>query len=261
MVSEGDVIDLGGSKVEILGPLDINTARQNLSLILKLSYGNSSFLFPGDADREEERDLIELGKDISASVLHVPHHGSEESNEYRFVKSVSPKYAVISVGKNNRYGHPDEKTLSVLAQAIENHNNIFRTDLLGTIACFTDGQIILFGDEAVDRIEAMIHGNASLSIGEEIGPSQKYTADELAKAESILNRIINNELQSLPGYKPERTFGNYEETLPKGIKYTEYDINPLPEAGKRRDEYRLVLGNDGSAWYTHNHYKSFIRIR
>ena len=74
------------------------------------------------------------------------------------------KYAVISVGKNNRYGHPDEKTLSVLAQAIENHNNIFRTDLLGTIACFTDGQIILFGDEAVDRIEAMIHGNASLSL-------------------------------------------------------------------------------------------------
>ena len=105
-------------------------------MILKLSYGNSSFLFPGDADREEERDLIELGKDISASVLHVPHHGSEESNEYRFVKSVSPKYAVISVGKVNPFGSPKEEVLDNLKE----HNVvIYRTDLNGTIIAAHDG--------------------------------------------------------------------------------------------------------------------------
>ena len=96
--------------------------------------------------------------------------------------------------------------------------------------------------------------------GAQVGPTQQYTVGELEKAESVLNDIIENEMQSLPGYKPGTHFGNYENLLPTGVQYMEYDINPLPKQGIR-DALRLVLGNDGSAWYTNSHYSSFIRIR
>ena len=97
------------------------------------------------------------GLDLPADVLHVPHHGAEESNEYRFVREVSPDYAIISVGENNGYNHPDEKAMSVLIQATGNRENVMRTDELGTIACYTDGSAIVFGREAEERILSMLN--------------------------------------------------------------------------------------------------------
>ncbi len=257
----GDTFSLGSAEIEILGPLDGNNDSMNSrSLIFRVSYQRQSFLFTGDAERDEERVLLEAGIDLTANVLHVPHHGAGESNEYRFIRTVNPDYAIISVGKGNRYNHPDEKTLSVLEQAIDNKKHILRTDEVGTIQCFTDGQSISFGPDAEQAIEDMKpFTHKETQVGTQVGPAQQYTDAELQNARDAIQSIISNERKALPGYKTERHFENREGLLPKGPDYTEYDLNPL--TGERRDEYRIVLGSDGTAWYTHNHYSSFIRVR
>ena len=71
-------------------------------------------LFTGDAEWEAEHDLLNAGVDLSADVLKVGHHGSESSTSYWFLREVSPSYAVISVGKENQYGHPSENTICSL---------------------------------------------------------------------------------------------------------------------------------------------------
>lgn len=97
-------------------------------------------MFTGDAEWEEEYDLLNAEIDLSADVLKVGHHGSETSSNYRFLRKVSPLYAVISVGKGNKYEHPSEITLSRLKDA-----NIitYRTDHDGLIEMVSDGKDII----------------------------------------------------------------------------------------------------------------------
>lgn len=133
----GDSFSLGEAEVEILGPVrtdyeDIN----NASLILRVVYGETEFLFTGDAERESEQDILALGKDISADVLKVGHHGSRDSSTYPFLSAIMPEYAVISVGRDNSYGHPTEEAISRLRDA---GANILRTDELGDIIFRSDG--------------------------------------------------------------------------------------------------------------------------
>jgi competence protein ComEC len=115
-----------------------------MSIILKLTYGDVSFLFTGDAERVEEADILEVGYDLSATVLKVSHHGSETSTTYPFLREVMPEYAVISCGKNNSYGHPDETLLSRLRDA---DATVFRTDMQGTITATSDGKTVTFATE------------------------------------------------------------------------------------------------------------------
>ena len=140
----GDVFDLGGATVEILGPLWYSNNTNDLSLIMRITYGDVSFLFTGDAEWDEEHDLVEAGIDINADVLKVCHHGSSTSSSYVFLREVSPEYAVISVGKDNQYDHPTVETLSRLTDV---GAVIYRTDEQGTIICTTDGTTVTFQTE------------------------------------------------------------------------------------------------------------------
>lgn len=119
--------DLSGQKFENLN---------NTSIVAKLIYKNNTFLFTGDAEAEEEDELIKSGADLSAQVLKVGHHGSKTSTSQAFLDKVQPQYAVISVGQDNAFGHPDLRTLNTLEQ---NNVEILRTDLLGTIKIIADG--------------------------------------------------------------------------------------------------------------------------
>ncbi len=140
--SAGDGFTLGSSKVQIVGPVDENTDDlNNTSIVMKLAYGSTSFLFAGDAEKDEENDIIKAGYDLSADVIKVGHHGSNTSTGYVWLREIMPKYAVISVGKNNRYGHPNEKTLSRLSDA---DVKLYRTDLQGDIIAVSDGNNITF---------------------------------------------------------------------------------------------------------------------
>ncbi len=132
-------IKFEGSLINILYSGTDQTNLNNTSIIIKLYYGNTSYLFMGDAPSSVEREIID--KDIKSDVLKVGHHGSKYSTSAIFLSKVKPKFAVISVGKNNIYNHPQDITLNKL-QKIE--AKIYRTDEDGTIILNSDGKDISF---------------------------------------------------------------------------------------------------------------------
>ena len=135
----GESLDFGSSKIEFYGPItESENDRNNGSVVMKIIYGDTSFLFTGDAEREEEQEILSAGYDLSATVLKVGHHGSKNSTTYPFLREIMPKYAVISVGDNN-YGHPTEDTLSRLRDA---DVKVYRTDMQGDIVATSDGKTV-----------------------------------------------------------------------------------------------------------------------
>lgn len=110
-VSCGDSFMLGSALVEIFAPMRQDKNINNMSVVLKITYGNTTFLFTGDSEKEVEKRLLREGIDISADVLSVGHHGSKTSSTDNFLSAVNPQYAVISCGKDNNFGHPSSDTL------------------------------------------------------------------------------------------------------------------------------------------------------
>lgn len=137
----GETFALGGAQIQILGPLHRAEDSNDNSIVLKVSFGATSFLFTGDAERAEEQDLLNSGVNLQSTVLKVGHHGSDTSTSYPFLRAVAPQYAVISVGAGNIYGHPTEAVLSRLRDA---GVTTFRTDMQGEITAVSDGQTINF---------------------------------------------------------------------------------------------------------------------
>lgn len=132
----GDVITLGEIKIEIVAPVKTYEDLNNSSIVFRLSYGNFSALFTGDAEHAAEYDILQSGADISAVVLKVGHHGSSTSTSEEFLRAVSPKVAVISLAEDNSYGHPHREILRRLSEyGVE----VFRTDMHGSIVLTTDG--------------------------------------------------------------------------------------------------------------------------
>lgn len=134
-VMAGDVIlDEANLLIEVVGPKVIDEGEQNNnSVIVKLTYGDDKFLFTGDAEKSEEDGVW---TNIKSNVLKVGHHGSDSSSTSNFLKKVEPKYAVISCGLYNSYGHPDD---TVLKRLSERNIDVFRTDLQGTIVFTSNG--------------------------------------------------------------------------------------------------------------------------
>lgn len=137
----GETFALGGAQVQILGPLHSAEDSNDNSIVLKVSFGATSFLFTGDAERAEEQNLLNAGVNLQSTVLKVGHHGSDTSTSYPFLRAVAPQYAVISVGAGNSYGHPTEAVLSRLRDA---GVTTFRTDMQGEITAVSDGQTVNF---------------------------------------------------------------------------------------------------------------------
>lgn len=138
----GESFNIGEAKCTIVAPNktgydDLN----NYSIVIKVSFGNNSFLLTGDAESISETEILEKGLNVKADVIKLGHHGSSSSTTDNFLKAVNPKYAVISVGSENKYGHPSKTTMDKLkAKGI----NIYRTDESGTIVASSDGKNITF---------------------------------------------------------------------------------------------------------------------
>lgn len=137
----GDRIILGEATIWVLGPTKSYADPNNTSLVLRVDFGDTRFLFTGDMETDAETDLLDSGADVKADVLKVGHHGSNTSTGYRFLREVAPQWAVISVGIDNSYGHPHEEPLSRLHDA---EVTVYRTDKLGTILAVSDGKDIAF---------------------------------------------------------------------------------------------------------------------
>lgn len=137
----GVEIPLRGIKASFVAPLgDKYKDLNNYSAVIRLVYGNNSFLFTGDAEKESEEEMLSSAKgNLSAQLLKVGHHGSQSSTETHFLNAVNPKYAVIMCGADNDYGHPHEETIEKLEQkGVE----IYRTDQNGNVVVFADGKNI-----------------------------------------------------------------------------------------------------------------------
>ena len=141
--SVGDKYTLGSATIEILGVNSTSDAN-SCSIVLMITYGETKFLFTGDAEREAEQVILDSGAALAADVLKVGHHGSENSTTYPFLREIMPKYAVISVGEDNSYGHPTDNTLSRLRDA---DVKVFRTDMQGDIYCTSDGKTVTMSVE------------------------------------------------------------------------------------------------------------------
>lgn len=138
-VKAGALYSLGSARVEILGPAVPSLDENEQSVVCRITYGENSFLFTGDAGEEEERSLLAAGTDLSADVLKVGHHGSYTSTTSDFLKAASPRWAVISCGEGNPYGHPHQSVVNRLKRA---GVTVFRTDKSGTVVMVSDGSDI-----------------------------------------------------------------------------------------------------------------------
>ena len=127
---------LGDARFEFIGPLEDHNNVNDDSLVMRLTYGDTNFLFTGDMTADSEKELIEDGENVKCDVLKVGHHGSSGSSCYQFLYEAEPKIAVISCGRDNDYGHPHEETLGRLKDA---GVTVYRTDELGSIVIFSDG--------------------------------------------------------------------------------------------------------------------------
>lgn len=141
VATAGVNLDLGKNVTcEMIAPNNTNYENlNNYSAVIKITYGNSKFLFTGDAEKLSENEILNENHDISCDVLKVGHHGSTSSSSKPFLDKVAPKIAVISCGKNNDYGHPHHGTTEELKKR---NIQIYRTDIDGSIILISDGKKI-----------------------------------------------------------------------------------------------------------------------
>lgn len=132
----GESYSLGEASFSFIGPVEDYDNTNDDSLVMRLEYGDTSFLFTGDMTAKAEKDLINDGASLRCDVLKVGHHGSSGSSCYQFLYEAQPGIGVISCEKGNSYGHPHEETLSRLNDA---DVTVYRTDLEGSIVIFSDG--------------------------------------------------------------------------------------------------------------------------
>lgn len=149
---EGDTFPLGSATVTILHCWPEAWTENDMSIVLRVDYGSTSFLFTGDA--EEMSEFMMIGLPLKADVLKVAHHGSRYSSTPEFIEAVSPSWAVISCGEGNQYGHPHDETLRALAGV-----KMLRTDQLGTIVFHSDGQTLTVSTADVPEVTATYIGN------------------------------------------------------------------------------------------------------
>ncbi|MDB2060679.1 ComEC/Rec2 family competence protein [Clostridium perfringens] len=118
-IKEGTKIDLGkDTEVQVYSPVKSQYEElNNYSPVMKISYGQNSFMFTGDAESLVEKEILNENKDLKADVLKLGHHGSHSSTSEEFLKAVDPSIAIVSFAKDNKYGHPHKETMSNLKKA------------------------------------------------------------------------------------------------------------------------------------------------
>lgn len=133
----GEVYSLGDAQFEILAPIMDDTDNlNNMSVVVKLKFGERTFLFTGDAEKTVEIDILASGANVDCDVLKVGHHGSGTSSCVEFLEAVTPEICVIQVGADNDYGHPHKNVI----ERLKNYSDkIYRNDICGDIVIESDG--------------------------------------------------------------------------------------------------------------------------
>lgn len=127
-------LDKTAPRFQVLWPPEyVRVGENGASVVLRAEYGAGSMLLPGDLDSVGERRLLELSPTLEADLMQVGHHGSAGSSSLQFVAQVAPRYAVVSVGEANDYGHPTQSTVRKFEYVLGDSARFFRTDLDGSV--------------------------------------------------------------------------------------------------------------------------------
>ena len=184
------------------------------SAVLKLVYGQTSFLFTGDAEKTSEDEMLAhySAKTLSSTVLKVGHHGSKTSSSAAFLQAVDPQWAVISVGKGNDYGLPSDKTLKALKQQGIPY---WRTDEAGSIVFYSDGKTVTQGGEQITGSEAeALPPAASEPDGEKTASVVITSVDRAAEVVTLTNTA--SDAVDLSGWVLVSVKGDQRYTFPAG---------------------------------------------
>ena len=140
----GKLITIGDFNIEIVAYYRNEDESNDRSIILLADFEGTKFLFAGDAGKKIENYLMKEKKNIDCDVFKASHHGSKYSNSEKFLKYITPEYAVISCGANNSYGHPHEEVITALEKV---DSAIYRTDEEGDITFYLVGNDIVVETE------------------------------------------------------------------------------------------------------------------
>ena len=198
----GSWIDVGDLEITFLGPVKSYAETNDTSIVCRVDYKDTSFLFTGDMEVTAENDMLDLWGDSfdwEVDVLKVGHHGSNTSTGYRFLNEIDPDYGIISCEKGNSYGHPHEEPMSRLKQA---GVTILRTDTMGTILAVSDGEEITFTWDNQSAVPENVEAEAQIFIGNK--NSKKFHAPFCDSLPSEKNRVEFDSYQDAidAGYTP-----------------------------------------------------------
>lgn len=205
----GNSYTLGSAKFTILAPNDTYQTPNDASIALLLENGQNRFLFSGDAEEKAEKDILKNGLSLRADVYKVGHHGAKTSSTQDFLEAIDPKWAVISCGEDNSYGHPHAQTLNTLRSM---GVSVFRTDEQGSIVAYSDGKAITWNCAPSETWKA---GEPTGSSKAESGKSES-TGNSTAASPSV----ETSEPQSIEPSAAQTDYNSVEVHITKtGKKY------------------------------------------
>ncbi len=212
---ECDVYSLGGADVEILSCYPDAWTTNDMSICLRIRYGDISIILMADAEYMTEYTLLTYYPDLRATVLKASHHGSNTSSTLDFVSAVAPEYVVISCGRANTFGHPNREVLDAYASI---GSQLFRTDLQGTIIMRSDGKTIDWSTEQ-NATEAELF---TAPFDQRYVDVRTFIDDEEIAyvGNSHTLRFHNPDCPSVIEMKPENrvTFSTREEAIEQGYQ-------------------------------------------
>lgn len=201
-----DSFEFGECKAEFVGSEKEYEDENDNSLSVKISHGENDVLFTGDAGKDAEKDMLAADVKLESELLQVGHHGSDTSSSYVFLREVNPKYAVISCGRENSYGHPNEDTLSRLNDV---GAALYRTDLSGTIVAVSDKQDFDFSVAGINSTRE----HSSEPVNGEIEKEETgYIGNQNSK------KFHRKDCSGLPMEKNRVDFNSYKDALTQGYE-------------------------------------------
>jgi len=188
-------------KLQVLHPQNVllRNTRSDLnsnSVVIRMTHGDNCFLFTGDAEEPTEHQLVQQGVG-TCDVLKVAHHGSNHSSTSHFLQTVNPKIALISLGANNRYGHPGDEAMSRLEQTSA---EIYRTDTMGTITLTSDGKSLT----VQTKKEAVVHKIDKGTVKEIAHITTDTTVIADVNGKFDINTANQTQLEAINGIGPSK---------------------------------------------------------
>ncbi len=199
----GDTFEIGSMDITVLHPDSISGNTNEESISAKFTYGDMSFLFTGDADRDGEMKMMDSGNNVNADFLQLGHHGSNTSSDPAFIDAVSPKVAIYSAGADNQYGHPHAEVISLIQNA---GIKLYGTDVHGTIVVTTDGSDYTVQTKDDGTISPSSSGSSDNSSSDDTNDQSTNTENKAATGDCInINKASSEKLQEIIHIGPARS--------------------------------------------------------